>query len=109
MALRQGAVRVLGEGGCGSRAGCMLECAWEVTETRQGSCGEVRLLVKHHWCAENPSPALFLVKTRGIYQQKKDSHVHQGAVKCVTNVRLVTRTVRLVTMLPEQQALSFLL
>lgn len=33
-AVRQGAV--LGEGGRGSHVGCMLECAWEVTESSAG-------------------------------------------------------------------------
>lgn len=74
---------------------------WEVTESS----------TRITWGGEavsgtlTPNPALFLVRTCGIYQERKDSHGHQGAVKCVRHIRLVTRTVRLVTVLLEQQAL----
>lgn len=63
--------------------------------------------MERHWCAESPSPAFFLLRTRGICQQRKDTRVLQGALKCVSKVRLVIRTVRLVTVPLEQQALFF--
>lgn len=105
MPVRQG--QCLGRGDVEAmQAGC-----WNVRgkslRAQQGSCAEVRQLVENHWCAENLSFALFLVRTHGIYQQRKDSHVYQGAVKCASNIRLVTRTVRWVAVLLEQQALFF--